>query len=219
MKTPVTSKRIRDHFAYAWWKYLLLAVIAVFTVNIYYTMTRYQPPEEKKIVLGLYAYGSETALNEYMEQVRTTAMPDMELMEAQFIAMDEAYGEMILTTRISARECDLYALPRTQFQNYAADGGFMAIDQVLPELVALLEEQGVSLSRGWRELGDTGEKHLYGIPCAGLPGMKNMMYTDPSDSLFFETGNDENAIAFFDRFVRDMLLETPATPTDLVTGE
>ena len=28
MKTPLTKKRIQDHLTYAWWKYILLIVIA-----------------------------------------------------------------------------------------------------------------------------------------------------------------------------------------------
>ena len=85
----------------------------------------------------------------------------------------------------------------------------LPLDVVLPELIADLEAAGVSLSRGYRaneELG--GEKHQYGIPTAKMTELQNMLMVDVSDMylcLFFDTGNDENAIKFFDHLVRDFM--------------
>lgn len=217
MKTPVTKEKIQNHISYSLWKYALLAVIAIFGWNIIYSVTEPQAPEEKKIIVGLYAYGNETNMNAYMEQVRQELMPDMEEMMLNLIMPDETYGDMILSTRIAARDCDIYVLPRTQFQNYAAQGAFMPLDEVLPELIAELESRGVSLSRGNRaneELG--GEKHQYAIPCADLPGVMSMFECDTSDMylcIFFETGNNDNVVKFFDQFVRDMLVE-PVSATE-----
>ncbi len=216
MKTPITKKKIQDHFTYCWWKYLLLAVLAIFGWSIIYSMTEYRPPEEKKIILGVYGFGSDANINAYMETVRQDSMPDMEDMSAQIISPDETYGDMILMTRIAARECDMYVLPRTQFQQYAEQEGFMPLDEVLPDLVADLEIAGVSLSRGWRTAEEDTEKHLYGIPCADLPGMNAMLGLDTSDmylSIFFDTENNENVLRFFEQFVRDMMVE-PTILTD-----
>lgn len=210
MKTPVTKEKVQNHINYSWWKYALLALIAIFGWNIIYSMTAYRAPEEKKVVLGVYSYGSEANINAYMEQIRLDLMPDMEEMNAMYIMPDEAYGEMILTTRVAARDCDIYVLPRAQFQGFAAQGAYMALEEVLPDLVADLEAAGISLSRGARTNEETGEKHQYAIPCAGLPGMTPMLQCDTSDmyiGVFFNTGNDENVLKFFEQFVRDMMIE------------
>lgn len=217
MKTPVTKEKLQTHFTYSLWKYALLAVLAVFGWNIIYSVTQPQAPEEKKIIVGVYApYADETSLNVYMENVRTELMPDMEEMLANVIMADEMYGDMILSTRIAARECDIYILPRTQFQGYAAQGAFMPLDEVLPDLVADLAAAGVSLSRGSRANDElSGEKHQYAIPCADLPGIMPMLQCDTSDmylAVFFETGNNDNVLKFFDQFVRDMMVE-PVTQT------
>ena len=214
MKTPITKEKIQNHVHYSLWKYVLLAVIAIFGWNLIYSVTEYQPPDEKKVIFGVYAYGDEITMNEYMEQVRQTLMPDMEEMAVNIIMPDEMYGDMILSTRIAARDCDIYLLPRTQFQNYAAQGTFMPLDEVLPDLIAELESAGVSLSRGNRaneELG--GEKHQYAIPAAAMTELQNMLMVDVSDMylcVFFETGNDENVIKFFEQLVRDMMPEAEA---------
>ena len=138
MKTPVTREKLKNHLTYASWKYALLGIVAIFGWNLIYSVTQYQPPEEKKVILGVYAFADEIGINGYMEQVRQADMPDMEEMSASIIMPDEMYGDMILSTRIAARECDLYLLPRTQFQNYAAQGAFMPLDVVLPGLIAEL---------------------------------------------------------------------------------
>ena len=213
MKTPVTKERIQNHLTYSLWKYVLLAVAAVFGWNIIYSVTAYRPPEEKKVVLGVYAYGEEERINTYMEEIRQELLPEMEEMNAIYIMPDETYGAMILSARIAARECDMYVLPREQFQSYAAQGAYMPLEEVLPDLVADLEAAGISLSRGYRTYEETGEKHLYAIPCAELPGMQSMLYTDVSDmyiGVFFSTGNDENVLTFFERFIRDMMVEPEA---------
>ncbi len=210
MKTPVTKKAIQDHLTYSWWKYALVVLISVMGWNIVYSVTAYRPPEEKKVILGIYSYGTEDHIKAYMEAVRTDMMPDMEEMIPMYIMPDQTYGDMILTTRIAARECDIYVLPRAQFQGYAAQGAFMPLDEVLPELVAELEAAGISISRGWRTNDETGEKHLYAIPCGGLPGIMPMLRCDTSDmyaGIFFDTGNDSNVIKFFDKFIRDMMVE------------
>lgn len=210
MKTPITKAKVQNHFSYSLWKYALLAVVAIFGWNIIYSVTSYRVPDEKSIVLGVYAYGSDSNINAYMEQVRTDILPEMEEMTTMYIMPDESYGAMILTTRIAARDCDMYVLPREQFQSYAAQGGYMELDEVLPDLVADLEAAGISLSRGQRTNEETGEKHQYAIPCAGLPGMQAMLQCDTSDmyiGVFFDTGNDDNVLTFFNRFIRDMMVE------------
>ena len=211
MKTPLTKEKIQNHFHYSLWKYALLAVIAVFGWNLIYTSTAPQTPEDKKVVLGIYAYGENQGIDAYMEQVRVDYMPDMLELTAQFIMPDQTYGDMILSTRFAARECDIYLLPKTQFQSYAAQGAFMPLEEALPDLVADLEAAGVSLSRGVRTVEETGEKHQFGIPCASMTSLQSTLLCDMSDMylcVFFTTENDENVLKFTDYFVRDMMAQS-----------
>ncbi len=213
MKTPVTSTELRNYLTYAWWKYVILVVLAIFGCSLIYAMTEPRTPEELKITLGIYAYGMNTNIDAYMENVRAEKMPEMEEISSFYMTPDTVNGAMIVTTRIAAREGDIYALPREHFTPCAEQGGFMALEEVLPELVKDLEDAGVSLSRGWCTLEETGEKHLLGIPCKDLPGLSSTLMCNTDDlylSVFYKTGNDENVLIFFEQFVRDML-KAPVT--------
>lgn len=206
MKTPVTQKRLRNHLAYSWWKYALLIVIAVFGWNIIYTVTQYRAPENKKVTVNMYVYGNQDALNAYMAEVNAALMPEMEQMDTIFTALDEAYGDMILSTHMAASEGDIYLLDRKHFQQCAASGAFLPLEAEA-DLVAMLEEAGISLSQGWRTESETGARHLYGIPCAALPGMANYVYL-PDDcyiAVLISNQNDENVLRFLNIFVRDLL--------------
>lgn len=218
MQTPVTRKKLQDHFTYSWWKYLLLAVIAFMSWSIFYATTAYRPPEEKKVVLGVYSAASDDRAAAYMAEVQRVHMPDMELLEAMYILPDQQYGDMILMTRVAGNECDVYVLPTAQFQSWANQGACQPLEIVLPDLVADLESAGVSLSRGRRTQEGTDEKHLFGIPCRDLPGADHLLGMNADDMyicVFHNTGNDENVLKFLDIFVHDLMNEPPVTPTDL----
>ena len=206
MKTPVTKQRLRNHLTYSWWKYALLIVIAVLGWNILYTVTRYRAPEDKKVVVNMYVYGDQDALSAYMADVNAALMPDMEEMDAIATALDTVYGDMILSTHMAAAEGDIYLLDRDHFQQCAASGAFLPLEGQA-DLVATLEEAGVSLSQGWRTVAEAGERHLYGIPCAHLPGMAAYVY-NPSDcymAVLLSNQNDENVLRFLNIFVGDLL--------------
>jgi len=220
MKTPLTKKRLTDHFTYAWWKYALVLLLAFTGWNLIYSMTQPRVPEEKKIIVGMYGMGTSYYLDDYMLEVQREHLPEMEDVSPMDIMPDETYGDMVLTTRIIANECDIYILPTTQFQNWAGQGGCQPLDEVLPELVADLEEAGISLSRGRRQNSETGEKHLYGVPLRDLPSAQKLLFTDVTDlylCVFHKTGNDENVLKFADILVRDMMDENLVLPeiTDL----
>lgn len=220
MKTPLTKEKVRNHFTYGWWKYLLLGLIAIFGWNLFYTMTRYRPPEEKRIVVGMYLPGDEEAMTDYLAQINATEMPDMEEMIAMYVVTDETYGNMVFSTHVAAGEGDVYLLDTSFFQTYAAQGAFKPLETA-EELIALLEAEEKSLARGWRSELETKERHLYAIPGSELPGISRFVY-NPDDTFVavaINNGNDENVDLFMRLFVEDMLEDpveqVPATATDL----
>ena len=78
MKTPITSTRLKEHFRYNWWKYLLIVAIGFGLVDLLYSVTAYRPPREKTLGLYVYGYTDDLKLSSYLENIRETELPDME---------------------------------------------------------------------------------------------------------------------------------------------
>lgn len=209
MKTPVTSDRLKQHFAYNWWKYLLIAVIGFGLVDLIYTVTAYRPPRDKKIGFYVYGYTNDEELTAYLDHVRETEMSDMEEISSVQLINDESYGPMQLMTYFTTGEGDVYLLSRETFLNYAPDGAFVPLEND-PDLMALLDSAGVSVQSGWRRNTETGETHLYGIPQSKLPALSR--YAQAQDGFLCQIvtgGNQENAAKFLRILCRDMIAEPP----------
>ncbi len=213
MKTPLTKARLRQHWQYSWWKYLLLVVLALGGWNILFAVTAYRPPAEKIVDLYVYGYADTEKLGAYLAKVREEQLPEMEQMNAVEVLPDETYGSMVLATRLAAAEGDLYVLPRTYFQQYASDGAFIELDGQT-ELIVLCESMGVDLERCWRLNTESGERHLYGFPVNGLPGLKELVSSSEEMYLciLFNNGNTDNVLQCMNILVRDMIQPVESQP-------
>ncbi len=206
MKTPVTSGKLKQHLTYNWWKYLLIAVVAFGLVDLLYTVTAYRPSRDKTVNLYVYGYVNESALTEYMDNVRQAEMPDMEQVSFVTLLDDDTYGPMQLMTYISAQEGDVFLLTRDEFLSYASSGAFLPLEDD-EELMGIFNEAGIDLRRGWRTLADSDETHLYGIPADMLPGLNALCYADNGFlTVTVYNGNQENVMKFLRILCRDMLI-------------
>ena len=205
MKTPFTSGRLKQHFTYSWWIYLLIIALSFALVDILYSVTAYRSPRDKTIGLYVYGYMDEQGLAEYMNHVRETEMPEMEEINPLLLVKDDTYGPVQMMTYITAGEGDLYLLPREEFLNYALNGILVPLEDDA-ELIALFDGAGVNLQNGWRRETETGETHLYGIPQDKLPGLAQYAYAQDGYLCMVVTGrNPENAAKFMRILCRDMI--------------
>ena len=207
MKTPVNGRTLRQHLTYSWWKYALVIIIGAFAVNMYFTVTVYRSPEEKKINLYVYGLADEARLSEYMESVRLSQMPDMEEMTCLILTTDETYGPMQLSTYIAAGEGDIYILPKNEFVSMASSGAWVPLDEA-SDLADFFTEHEISLQSGWKRNSETGVSHLYGIPVSRLPGLQKYVAVDGGYiCVLVSNGNTENVVKFLKIFCEDMLKE------------
>ena len=205
MKTPITSRNLKQHFTYNWWKYLLIAAVAFGLVDLLYAVTAYRAPRDKTVGFYVYGYMNETGLTEYMNGVREAEMSDMEEMLPRLMIEDEAYGPMQLMTYLAAGEGDVYLLPREQFISYATGGSLLPLENE-EDLIALFDAAGITLQSGWRKETETGENHLYGIPQNKLPGLTQYAYAiDGYLCVVLTSTNQENALKFLKILCRDMI--------------
>ena len=211
MKTPVTKATLKHHFTYCWWMYVLVAALGFLGINLLYTVTAYRIPAEKKVRLIVYGLTDSDTLNNYMESVRQNEMQDMELMEHEYIVPDALNGLSALSTKIYAREGDLYLLPSDIFQSYAEEGVLLPLENDA-ELMAVLDKKA-DLTRGWWTLLRSNEQHLFGIPLDQLPGFTAYAWADRGFICLPSTDtNEENAMKFLRILCRDMLT-LPETET------
>ena len=207
MKTPVTSRSLKEHITYNWWKYLLILAFSIGLVDILYTATAYKPPREKTVSFYVVGYVNEDSLNAYMENVRETEMPDMESVSATVLLQDDTYTAMQVLTYMAAGEGDLYMLRRDDFLSYAENGYLIPLEEDA-ELISIFDQAGVSLQSGWRRNAETGETHLYGIPQDKLPGLSRYILSQNGYIGVVITGaNTENAMKFLRILCRDMVTE------------
>ena len=215
MKTKINKQTLRQHLTYSWWKYIGSVVLVIFAWNLIYAVTTPRVPPEEKLDFFIYAYGPDEVATEYLEGVRQEQLPDVREINPMYIMPDDSSGIMVLTTHIFAGEGDLFLLPRDNFQSYAAEGLFLALDTEdgLSDLEEECQAHGINLERGWRKNQDLGERHLYGIPTSSLGFLSSWTYS--SDEMYLSirvnSANPDNAAALYRLLIEDALTETAAS--------
>ncbi len=193
---PITKKRIQNHFHYAWWIYVLLAVLAIFGWNLIGTVTQYQSPPELKVewFFGGYQMDNGEAAEALMEQLHQELLPDMEEVKFQFIITDDTYGPMQLSTWSFAGEGDLYTLSKKYYDNLAQNGVMMNLQPYVDSGVLKLD--GMDLTGCYVTEPETGAQWLCAIPVKELPGLSryNLGGDDCYLSILINGGNDENTV-------------------------
>lgn len=214
MAGGITKKWLKNHFAYSWWKYLLVVCVSVLGVNVLFTTTAYRPPEEKKIeVYVLNGYTDAQALRAELLPLFEQKCPDQEEFIVTNINLDgsDAYAYMQYSTYVAAQQGDVCIMPENEVIKLAAEGAeYVFVD--LTEYVesGLIDTKDIDLSRGMLKT-ESGEKRLFAIPADTLYGL--FAYgNDPANSYlvaFAHGGNDKNAAAVIDLLINQYLTEKP----------
>ena len=214
MKTSLTSKTLKQHLTYSWWKYLLVVAVAIGLVDLLYSVTAYRSPRDKTLGVYVYGYMDEQGLTDYLTDIRETELSDMEQVSCMLLTNDATYGPMQLMTYLAAGEGDLYVLPREEFLNYAASGSLVPLEED-SELLSLFDAAGVSLQSGWRRETESGETHLYGIPLEKIPGSGRYVYAEDGYlCMIVPTGNQPNALKLLRILCKDWITEPDLPPAE-----
>ena len=207
MRLRITRERIRNHFHYAWWQYVLLVCLAVFGWNLLYTTTRYRSPESLKVewyCQGLVDTQAQEELDALMEQLRLELFPEMEEVTFTAVAYDQTYGDMQLMVWVSAGQGDLYMLEREQFENLASAGAMAPLTPYIES--GALQTGEIDLTAGYVTDPETGEKYLMGVPTDSLTGLQ-AYGIDPEGhvlSLLSNGGNLDNTVKLMQWLIDNM---------------
>ena len=208
IKTPITKERLRTHFTYHFWKYLLVIAASVFGWNILYTTTAYRSPENLRIDLYIQSAGvTEQSAAAFVEPIWKDTVPEMESVSSVLLAnAQDYYSSMQLSVYMMAGEGDIYLLSPNDFKSFAAQGVFVDLEPIIED--GRLDVGDIDLAAGYIAQVDSDgipieEKKLYGIPASTLTGLQTGMGLERDLMISVTTfnGNDDNVIAFLNAFI------------------
>lgn len=206
VKMPITKARVKNHFHYGLWMYLLLIVASGFLWNLIYTTTAYRTPPELRVELYMDDYGSttEAQMTELMDLIHRDALPGMELVSYTPMTLDQTYGSMQLSVWMAAGEGDVYLMGKDRFQTTAQGGAMIDLQPYIDE--GRLHVEGLDLKRGYATDSETGERMLRGIPADMLKGLEAYgIHTEGTVFSVLAAGkNVDNAIVFLDYILTNM---------------
>lgn len=200
MDIRITKAKVKNHWHYSRWKYLLLVVVSIMGVDMLFASTRYVPPANKKIDMYLCnGYADAAAVEEALLPAFLEAAPDQEALSVLNIDLldGDAYTSMQFNTYIGAQEGDVLLLPKsvveTMVDEEGADYTFVCLDTYLES--GELDAHGVDLSAGMMR-GMDGNMGVYAIPADTLYGLTQFS-CDPAQSVLCLTSftqNPENGV-------------------------
>lgn len=221
LRIPITKERIRNHFQYSAWKYVLLVAATLLAVNLICTMTAYRTPNELKIEFytDQYLTDNDALAEELMEKIHQEALPEMEEVTILRMALDETYGDMQLMTWISAGEGDVYLLDKEKFTSLASEGAMLDLQPLIEQ--GLLHVEGLTLEGGYVTDSETGARTLRGIPAEQLKGFTDYLIypKDQMLGIMAASGNEENAIKFLDYLLTNLRVSSAPAAGVLIAND
>ena len=183
----ITKKRLKNHFAYSWWKYALAAVLSVMGVSLVFAATRYEPPADRQLtvyVLNDYT-DAETMQADLWARIKE-AHPEQEALFVQNIDLTDSsniYAPMQFSTFVAAQQGDVFLIPYDEMLKIVADGP----EDALVDLTAYIENgvidvSGLDLSACTMEKLD-GTTGIYAVPADQLYGLRTAYYNDAKGSV------------------------------------
>lgn len=212
----ITKQRIKNHWHYGWWKYVLMAVLTAFSVNLIFAMTAYRAPEEKKIEIYLCSgWANAEQMQEDLWPAILEIAPDQEDFQVRNIDLTDdsnVYASVQFTTYIAAQEGDLCLLPNSEMKKLAGEEEmYTAFVDLSPYMErGALDVKGIDLS-GVTYVNEAGEMVPFAIPADTLYGLTEYGI-DPADSVLVAmaySGNEENVVRTMNLFVERFLTEKP----------
>ena len=182
----LTKKRLKNHFAYNWWKYALSAAVSAMLVSIVFAVTAYRPPAEKKVelyVLNGYI-DTETFQRDFWPelQARKPEQEELTVLNINLTDSSNIYAPMQFSTYVAAQQGDLFLISRDEMLKITSDGAQESLVELTPYLEnGAIDAEDIDLAKGTLDRGDSTTA-VYAIPADTLTGL-NAYGNDPRDSL------------------------------------
>ena len=213
VRMPITKAKIKNHFQYSLWKYLVLVAVSVLLWNFLFTITRYRTPGTLKVEFFADGYSdadADAAMDSLLHTIHMEALPEMEEITYSRLVIDSVYGDMQLMVWAGAGQGDVYLLFQDRFTNLAKGSAMLDLQPFIDQ--KLLHTEGMDLRRGKIRNDETGQMIQYGIPADSLAGLAPCGGATEGAmlSVLAASGNKANALRFLDYLLTHLLEDEPA---------
>ena len=199
----ITKERVKNHFFYGWWKYVLAVVLCVFGIDMIFAMTAYRPPEDKKTEwFVLNGYMDAERMEQDFFPVIQSVCPEQEALTVMSINLnsEDPYTRMQFTTYTAAGQGDMALMPANEWRRLSQEDVTDVFVDLTPYIQSgVIDVSGLDLTAYSRDGG------IYGIPADGLGGL-NAYGNDPRGSclcIMAYSGNQDTAAAAIGRMLRE----------------
>jgi len=215
VNTRITKARVRHHFSYGVWKYVLLAVLAVVGWDLLYNMTAYRPPADKKLDVFVVSPGADTErMHADLQEPLRAAFPDQEAFTFMNIGLGadmDPNAVIQFTTYVGAQQGDLFLMSMDLFRQYGRDvegGMFLRLDDAIAS--GLITIEGIDIAPA-RFTPAGGEPGVYGIPARTLYGLTEYLINNEHMvwAIPVYTGNPDNAARLISFMIERFGTEKP----------
>ena len=190
-KSSLNKGKVKNHFQYDKWKYILGIVIVIFSWSMLSTVTAPRTPADKKVDFFLVGgYMMEDGSAEYANTI-LDEFP--ELMEINFLNITlgdemEYASRQRLMVMVGSQTGDIFSFTDDEFELMAELGIFIPLDDY-PELLSNFTEE--ELEAGTYATEDDPTPRIYGLPISGVEPMNSSFYNS-ENSLMGVTAYSQN---------------------------
>lgn len=180
-QSKLNKGKVKNHFQYDKWKYILGIALVIFSWSMLSTVTAPRTPADKKV--DIFLVGGYMMTDESTEYANILLDEFSELMEVNFINITlndemEYASRQRLMVMLGSQTGDIFSFTKDEFALMAEQGIFIPLDDY-PELISHFTEE--ELKAGIYSTEDDPTPRIYGVPISGVEPMHNTFYnTDKS---------------------------------------
>ncbi len=210
----ITKARLKNHWTYGWWKYLIMVVLVVMSVNVGFSVTAYKPSEEHRIEVYLcQGWADAEQFQADFWPALQEAAPDQEELTVMNIDLtsDDIYANMQFSTYVAAQQNDMCLLPRSEVKKLAEDEAWSAFAELTPYIESGALEPGEVSFSGLTFTNEEGGEGIFAIPTDTLYGLTKYGI-DPADGALVVmsfSGNEENTVKLLQLIIDACATEKP----------
>ena len=210
----LTPRRLKEHWRYYRWQYIVFPLLALFLANLVFTATKPQTPYNQRVDIVIISDYAQSETSDKW-QAELLALLPKDQKEVNFTSTTLMQGQemtimQLIAARIAAKEGTIWILPASMYQAIGASEAFVSLEDQIGDFNV---PKGTDLKKGMVLVGkdetNPGKLDLCGIPLDQCKGLAELLI--PTDMVMcfphYASENWANA-----EFAANWLLEKTQLP-------